>query len=89
MSTFDFSHLKGKVCAITGGAGVIGFSICDALAAAGIKTAIIDINLEAAENMAKILAEKYGTLCNSSSCYWRTEGKSNSTNKCRDTTELK
>jgi len=63
MNTFDFSHLKGKVCAITGGAGVIGFSICDALATTGIKTAIIDINLEAAENMAKILSEKYGTIC--------------------------
>ncbi len=63
MSSFDFTHLKGKVCAITGGAGVIGHSICDALAAAGIKTAIIDINLEASENTAKLLVEKYKTLC--------------------------
>jgi NAD(P)-dependent dehydrogenase (short-subunit alcohol dehydrogenase family) len=63
MNSFDFSYLKGKVCAITGGAGVIGHSICDALAAVGIKTAIIDINFEAAANAAKLFEEKYGTLC--------------------------
>jgi NAD(P)-dependent dehydrogenase (short-subunit alcohol dehydrogenase family) len=63
MGSFDFSHLKGKVCAITGGAGVIGHSICDVLAATGVKTAIIDINIEEAENAAKLLKEKYGTLC--------------------------
>jgi NAD(P)-dependent dehydrogenase (short-subunit alcohol dehydrogenase family) len=59
----DFSDLKGKVCAITGGAGIIGKAICEVLAAAGIKTAIIDLNLEKAEQMAAELMEKYGTNC--------------------------
>ena len=42
---FDFSDLKGKVAVIAGGAGVIGYAVCEAMASAGIKTAIIDINL--------------------------------------------
>ncbi len=63
MKKYDFSDLKGKVCVITGGAGIIGQALCDALAAAGIKTAIIDLNLEAATTMAAILTTKYGTEC--------------------------
>ena len=61
MKNLDFTDLKGKVCVITGGAGVIGHSICEALAIAGIKTAIIDINKEAAESTAKALKDKYST----------------------------
>lgn len=63
MKKFDFSDLKGKVCVITGGAGIIGQALCDALAAADIKTAIIDLNLEAATTMAAELTKKYGTEC--------------------------
>jgi NAD(P)-dependent dehydrogenase (short-subunit alcohol dehydrogenase family) len=63
MKKFDFSDLKGKVCVVTGGAGVIGQALCDALAAAEIKTAIIDLNLAAANDMAEKLKKKYGTLC--------------------------
>ncbi|MFO7370903.1 MAG: SDR family oxidoreductase [Bacteroidales bacterium] len=63
MKKFDFSDLKGKVCVITGGAGIIGQALCDALAAAGIKTAIIDLNLDAASAMATGLTKKYGTEC--------------------------
>jgi len=63
MKNIDFSDLKGKVCVITGGAGVIGRALCEALAAAGIKTAIIDLKLGAAMEMAKGLSEKYGTMC--------------------------
>jgi NAD(P)-dependent dehydrogenase (short-subunit alcohol dehydrogenase family) len=63
MNTLDFTHLKGKVCVITGGAGVIGTAICEALAQAGIKTAILDRNLQAAESAAKSLTEKYKTIC--------------------------
>jgi NAD(P)-dependent dehydrogenase (short-subunit alcohol dehydrogenase family) len=58
---FDFSDLNGKVAVITGGAGVIGYSLCEALASAGIKTAIIDINKEAAENTAKKLQDQFST----------------------------
>jgi NAD(P)-dependent dehydrogenase (short-subunit alcohol dehydrogenase family) len=63
MKNFDFSDLKGKVCVITGGAGIIGRALCEALAAAGIHTAIIDLNLTAAEEMAADLTKKSGTTC--------------------------
>jgi NAD(P)-dependent dehydrogenase (short-subunit alcohol dehydrogenase family) len=59
MNPFNFSDLKDKVCVITGGAGVIGISICEALAASGIKTAIIDINLGEAQRVAKAMEDKY------------------------------
>jgi NAD(P)-dependent dehydrogenase (short-subunit alcohol dehydrogenase family) len=60
---FDFSDLKGKVAVITGGAGVIGYSICEAMASTGIRTAIIDINKEAADKTAKQLSEKFSVDC--------------------------
>jgi NAD(P)-dependent dehydrogenase (short-subunit alcohol dehydrogenase family) len=63
MKNFDFSDLKGKVCVITGGAGIIGRALCEALAAAGIHTAIIDLNLTAAKEMAAGLTKKTGTTC--------------------------
>lgn len=63
MKNFDFSDLKGRVCVITGGAGVIGHAICEALAAAGIKTAIIDLKLDAASEMADGLTKRFGTEC--------------------------
>lgn len=63
MNTFDFSDLRGKVCVITGGAGVIGYSMCEALLASGIKTAIIDINPDAANDTAKKLMDQYQTEC--------------------------
>ncbi|MGE5351915.1 MAG: SDR family oxidoreductase [Acidobacteriota bacterium] len=52
MEEFSFQDLNGKVCAITGGAGVIGISLAKALVTAGIKTAILDINKEAADRAA-------------------------------------
>jgi NAD(P)-dependent dehydrogenase (short-subunit alcohol dehydrogenase family) len=61
MNSIDFSDLKNKVCVITGGAGIIGRAICEALAAAGIKTAIVDRDLEKAINLARQLEEKYKT----------------------------
>jgi len=52
MNTISFADLKDKVCVITGGAGVIGSSIIEGLAFVGIRTAILDINLEKAEQIA-------------------------------------
>jgi NAD(P)-dependent dehydrogenase (short-subunit alcohol dehydrogenase family) len=46
---FDFSDLNGKVGVITGGAGIIGYAISEAMVSTGIKTAIIDIDREAAK----------------------------------------
>ena len=60
---FDFLDLKGKVAVITGGAGVIGYAICEAMASSGIKTAIIDINKEAADKTALLLLTKYQVEC--------------------------
>jgi NAD(P)-dependent dehydrogenase (short-subunit alcohol dehydrogenase family) len=52
MSTVPLSDLKGKVCAITGGAGVIGQALVRGLASAGVKTAVLDIDLGAADKLA-------------------------------------
>jgi NAD(P)-dependent dehydrogenase (short-subunit alcohol dehydrogenase family) len=58
MKNISFDDLKNKVCVLTGGAGVIGSSISEALASVGIKTAILDINLEFAEKVAGIINKK-------------------------------
>ncbi len=63
MNRFDFSDLKNKVCVITGGAGILGKAICEALALAGIKTAILDLDENAAEKMALDLTRQTGTQC--------------------------
>jgi NAD(P)-dependent dehydrogenase (short-subunit alcohol dehydrogenase family) len=49
---YSFDDLKDKVCVLTGGAGVIGASMARGLASVGIKTAIVDLNKEAAEKLA-------------------------------------
>ena len=59
MKKYDFSDLEKKTCIITGGAGVIGQSICEVLSAAGVNTAVIDIDKEAAISVSNSLSEKY------------------------------
>jgi NAD(P)-dependent dehydrogenase (short-subunit alcohol dehydrogenase family) len=59
MNSISFNDLKNKVCVLTGGAGVIGSTIAEALASAGIKTAILDINIEFAEKVARVINKKY------------------------------
>jgi NAD(P)-dependent dehydrogenase (short-subunit alcohol dehydrogenase family) len=44
MNSENFEDLKNKVCVITGGSGVIGFAIVQALASAGVKVAVISRN---------------------------------------------
>jgi len=63
MNDFSFSDLKDKVCVITGGAGVLGSSICESLAAVGVKLAILDLNKEMAVKVAGELEAKHGTAC--------------------------
>ncbi len=63
MKNLDFSDLKGKICVITGGAGIIGTAICDALVSTGVKTAIIDKDPEKAGMLAGHLEQKYNTPC--------------------------
>lgn len=59
MKKISFDDLNGKVCVITGGAGVIGVSIIRALASVGTKIAIVDINEELAQKVAAELAKEF------------------------------
>jgi len=61
MGNTSFEDLKGKVCAITGGGGVIGTAIVRALAQAGVRTAILDIAKEAADSLAATVKMESGT----------------------------
>ena len=42
----EFKDLQNKVCVITGGGGVLGNSMARGLAAAGVITVILDINID-------------------------------------------
>lgn len=55
----SFDDLNGKVCVLTGGAGVIGAAMARGLASVGIKTAIVDLNKEAAEKLAAEVEKEY------------------------------
>jgi len=59
----DFSDLVGKVAVITGGSGLLGYAMSEAMVSAGIKTAIIGCNKETAEIAARQLSEKYNVAC--------------------------
>jgi len=59
MKKISFDDLNGKVCVITGGAGVIGVSIIKALASVGTKVAIVDINEELAKKVAAELSKEF------------------------------
>ncbi len=60
MNKYSFDDLKGKVCVMTGGAGVIGGTLARGLASAGVITAIVDINEEAAKKVAAEVEAEYG-----------------------------
>ncbi len=59
MEKISFDDLKGKVCVITGGYGVIGSAIVKALASVGTKVAIIGRNEEAAQKVAAEISKAY------------------------------
>ncbi len=61
MNNFSFDDLKDKVCAITGGGGVIGNAISECLSAVGIKVAVLDLVKDLADKTAKSLTEKTKT----------------------------
>jgi len=62
---YDFS---GKTAVVTGGAGVLCAAMCRALADAGAKVAVLDLNAEAAESLAAEIransGEAVGVACN-------------------------
>jgi NAD(P)-dependent dehydrogenase (short-subunit alcohol dehydrogenase family) len=60
MDRVSFDDLKGKCCAITGGAGVIGTSLVEGLARAGVKVAILDLNAALAVKKAYEIASLTG-----------------------------
>ena len=63
MTGISFDDLKGKVCAFTGGYGVLGSALARGLAAVGIKTAIIGPNGKAAAELAASLQAEFGVKC--------------------------
>jgi NAD(P)-dependent dehydrogenase (short-subunit alcohol dehydrogenase family) len=52
--------LEGKCCVITGGAGIIGCSLVECLAEAGVKVAILDLNTDLAVKKAGEIAGSTG-----------------------------
>lgn len=61
MDNYSFEHLRGRSCAITGGAGVIGTSIVKCLASVGVKVAVLDLVKDLADKTAKTLVDETGT----------------------------
>lgn len=55
----SFNDLSGKVCVITGGAGVIGTALVKAMASVGVKIAIADINKSIADKVAAEIAQEF------------------------------
>lgn len=54
-------NLKDKVAVITGGAGIICSVMARSLAAQGVKTVILDLNKEAATDIARTIEKEFGT----------------------------
>lgn len=52
-SLFDRFRLDGKVAMVTGGAGILGSVVCQALADAGAKVAVVDISQSACDDVAQ------------------------------------
>jgi NAD(P)-dependent dehydrogenase (short-subunit alcohol dehydrogenase family) len=60
MNQLSFADLKGKVCVITGGGGVIGCSLSEALASVGVKVAVLDLQKDFAAKVAQSIEQKFG-----------------------------
>ena len=54
-------NLKDKVAVITGGAGIICSTMAKSLAAHGVKTVILDLNKDAATEIAKQIEKEFHT----------------------------
>jgi len=61
MKIVSFEDVRGKVCVITGGGGIIGKALSEGLASAGVKMAIMDVVKEAADGVAATLQREYQT----------------------------
>jgi NAD(P)-dependent dehydrogenase (short-subunit alcohol dehydrogenase family) len=54
-------NLKNKTAVITGGAGIICSTMAKSLASQGVKTVIIDLDIESALKVAKEIVKEFGT----------------------------
>ncbi len=61
MKNPGFDDLRGKVCVVTGGGGVIGRALAEGLAAAGLKLAIVDLVESAAFDVADGIRSAFGS----------------------------
>ena len=61
MTNLSFDGLKNKVCVITGGGGVIGKALAIGLGSVGVKTALVDLNKEMADKVAKEVKAETGS----------------------------
>lgn len=60
MSYFGKFSLQGKTAIVTGGAGILGSHFCKGLASAGANIAVVDINVERADELASEITNDYG-----------------------------
>lgn len=60
MNNYSFDDMKGKICAITGGAGVLGTTLSLGLVKAGLKIIILDYNKEACDKCVKYIKDETG-----------------------------
>jgi len=61
MSYLKMFELKGKTALVTGGSGILGKHFCSGLAEAGANVAVVDINIESANELVKELENTYNT----------------------------
>ncbi|MCK5280436.1 MAG: SDR family oxidoreductase [Cyclobacteriaceae bacterium] len=62
MTKLSFEDLNNKVCAITGGGGVIGKALAIGLGSVGVKTALLDLNKEMADKVAAEVKAETGSI---------------------------
>lgn len=54
-------NLQGKTAIVTGGAGILGRHFCAGLAESGARVAVVDVNRDAAQQLAEELKDQYQT----------------------------
>jgi len=59
--SFNHPNLKGRVAVVTGGGGILCAGFAKILAAQGVKVAVLDLNLEAAQAVVDEIAQAGGT----------------------------
>lgn len=59
----ELMSLEGRVALITGGAGYIGSAMAEALAELGAHIVILDVSMQACEEVCARLAKNYGIQC--------------------------